>query len=154
MKKGFFVIASICSIFLLSSFYVNAAPNEDNAGVNAKVLKSFNAVFSDASNVQWSQVDDHYFVNFSQNDITVRAEYDKKGNLLSSLRYYDAQHLPLNILCKVKKEYPNKKIDIVTEVSIPEGMAYIIQLQDDKGWTILRSDVNGDLSVKDAFEKP
>jgi hypothetical protein len=154
MKKNFLTIASICGIFLLSSFYVSAAPADDNSGVSEKVLKSFNTVFSNASNVQWSQFADHFFVSFSQNNIVVRAEYDKKGNLLSSLRYYDAQHLPLNILCKVKKEYPNKNIDVVTEVSIPEGMAYLIQLQDDKGWTILRSDVNGDLSVKDTFEKP
>ncbi|HLY69615.1 MAG TPA: hypothetical protein VKR53_07780, partial [Puia sp.] len=135
-------------------FYVSAAPADDNARVNEKVLKSFNAVFSNASNVQWSQYADHFFVSFSQNSIVVRAEYDKNGNMLSSLRYYDAQHLPLNILCKVKKEYPNKNIDVVTEISIPEGMAYLIQLQDDKGWTILRSDVNGELSVKDEFQKP
>ncbi|HSZ86515.1 MAG TPA: hypothetical protein VK787_10815 [Puia sp.] len=154
MKKSFLTIASICGIFLLSSFYVSAAPADDNSGVNEKVLKSFNTVFSNATNVQWSQFGDHFFVSFAQNNITVRAEYDKKGELLSSLRYYDAQHLPLNILCKVKKEYPNKNIDVVTEVSIPEGMAYLIQLQDDKGWTILRSDVNGELSVKDEFQKP
>jgi len=154
MKKNFLTIASICGIFLLSSFCVSAATIDDAGTVNEKVLRSFNTVFADASKVQWSQSGDHFFVSFSQNDITVRAEYDKKGNLLSSLRYYDAQHLPLNILCKVKKDYPNKNIDVVTEVSIPEGIAYLIQLQDDKGWTILRSDVNGELSVKDEFEKP
>jgi len=54
----------------------------------------------------------------------------------------------------VKKAYPNKSIDVVTEVSIPEGIAYLIQLQDEKGWTILRSDVNGELSVADEFQKP
>jgi hypothetical protein len=152
MKKSFLTISAICGIFLLSSSFVSATPND--AGVNEKVLKSFNSVFIDASNVQWSEYSDHFYVSFSQGNITVRAEYDKKGNLLSSLRYYDAQHLPLNILCKVKKDYPNKSIDVVTEVSIPEGTAYLIQLQDSKGWTIVRSDVNGDLSVKDEFEKP
>jgi hypothetical protein len=154
MKKSFLTIASICGILLLSSFYVNAAPKDDNAGVNEKVLKSFHSIFSDATNVLWSQVDDHFYASFSQDNVMVRAEYDKKGNLLSSLRYYDAEHLPLNILCKVKKDYPGKSIDVVTEVTIPEGMAYIIQLQDQKGWTILRSDVNGDLTVKDTFDKP
>ena len=103
MKKSFLTIASICGIFLLSSFYVSAAPADDNGKVSEKVLRSFNTVFSNASNVQWSQFADHFFVSFAQNSMTVRAEYDKNGNLLSSLRYYDAQHLPLNILCKVKK---------------------------------------------------
>ncbi len=153
MKKIFLISVAICGIFLLSSSFVIAAPNND-AGVNEKVLKSFNSVFIDASNVQWSQYGDHFYVSFLQNDIMVRAEYDKNGNLLSSLRYYDAQHLPLNILCKVKKEYPDKNIDVVTEVSVPEGIAYLIQLQDKKGWTILKSDMNGDLTVKDQFERP
>ena len=75
MKKSFLTIASICGIFLLSSFYVSAAPTDDNGGVNEKVLKSFNSVFSNASNVQWSQFADHFLVSFSQNAMMVRAEY-------------------------------------------------------------------------------
>jgi hypothetical protein len=153
MKTNFLIIASCCSILLLSSFYVNAAPKKDDAPVNEKVLKSFHAVFNNASNVQWSQENDHFNVSFTQNDIMVRAEYDRYGNMLSSIRYYDAQHLPLNILCKVKMQYPAKSIDVVTEISTTDGMAYLIQLQDDKGWTILRSDVEGTLSVQDEFEK-
>ncbi|HLX92883.1 MAG TPA: hypothetical protein VKR32_14455 [Puia sp.] len=153
MKKSILSIASICGILLLSSFSLKALPNGD-AFVNDKVLKSFSTVFSNAANVQWSQIGDRYYVSFSQNDMRVRAEYDKKGEMLSSLRYYDAQHLPLNILCNVKKAYPDKSIEVVTEVSIPEGMAYVIQLQDSKGWTILRSDVNGNLNVQDEFNKP
>jgi hypothetical protein len=152
MKKSILSVASICGILLLSSFSLKALPNGD-ASVNEKVLKSFNTVFSDASNVQWSQLGDYYYVSFSQNDMRVRAEYDKNGEMLSSLRYYDAQHLPLNILCNVKKEYPNKSIEVVTEVSIPAGTAYVIQLQDSKGWTIVRSDVNGNLDVQDEFNK-
>src|SRR5580658_9697306 len=153
MKKSFLTVAALCGIFLLSSFYVSASPVDDNGTANEKVLKSFYAVFSSASNVQWSEHNDHFYVSFRQSDVLVRAEYDKKGNLLSSLRYYGEQHLPLNILCKVKKEYPGKTIDVVTEVTIPEGMAYLIQLKDDNGWTIVRSDVNGDLSVNDEFQK-
>jgi hypothetical protein len=147
MKKSFLTIACISGVFLLSSFYVNAAVNE-------KVLRSFNSVFSTATNVQWTEYPDHYYVSFSQNDVMVRAEYDKKGNLLSSLRYYDAQHLPLNILCKVKKDYPDKNIDVVTEVSTTDGTAYIIQLQDKKGWTIVKSDINGYMIETDKFDKP
>ncbi len=153
MKKNFLTIASICGIFLLSSFCVNANPADDHSTVNEKVLKSFHSVFNGASNVQWAKYGDHFSVSFLQDQIIVRAEYDKEGNLLSSIRYYNAERLPLNILFNVKKEYANEKIDVVTEVSVPEGTAYIIQLEDDKGWTILHSDVEGNLTVKDSFDK-
>jgi hypothetical protein len=153
MKTKFLIIASCFGIFLLSSFCVSAAPKNDDAPVNEKVLKSFHSVFNGASNVQWAETNEHFYVSFTQNDIMVRAEYDKNGNMLSSIRYYDAQHLPLNILCKVKTQYPAKSIDVVTEVSTTDGMAYLIQLQDEKGWTIVRSDMDGTLNVQDEFEK-
>jgi hypothetical protein len=61
--------------------------------------------------------------------------------------------LPLNILCKIKKAYPSRTVDIVTEVSTEAGIAYFIQLKDDKGWTIIKSDEGGTFEVTDQFEK-
>jgi hypothetical protein len=110
-------------------------------------------VFSKASNIKWVEYSDHYYVSFNQNDITIRANYDVDGNLLNSIRYYKEQHLPLNILCKIKKAYPSRTVDIVTEVSTEAGIAYFIQLKDDKGWTIIKSDEGGTFEVTDQFEK-
>ena len=91
-------------------------------------------------------------MSFSQNDVLVKASYDRDGNLLNSIRYYKEQRLPLNILCKVKKENPNRNIEIVTEVSNEEGVVYFIQLKDKKGWTILKSDASGNLELTDKFQ--
>jgi len=153
MKTKLLIFASCCGILLLSSFMVSGSPGNDDAPVNEKVLKSFHSVFNNASHVQWSETNDRFNVSFTQNDVMVRAEYDKYGNMINSIRYYDAQHLPLNILCKVKAQYATKSIDVVTEVSTVDGMAYLIQLQDEKGWTIVRSDIDGTLSLQDEFEK-
>ncbi len=147
MKKKLLMFTLLAGIF--SASVLNA-----NAEISQKALQSFHSVFGDANHVKWVEYKDNYFVSFMQNDILVKATYDKEGNLLSSMRYYKQQHLPLNILCKVKKDYPSKNIDIVTEVSNLEGTVFFIQLKDNKGWTILKSDQSGNMEVTDKFNKP
>jgi hypothetical protein len=146
MKKKFLTIA--CLAGLLSVSVINA-----KAEVSQRVLQSFHAVFTQATHVMWTENADKYFVSFNQNDMLLKISYDKEGNLLSSVRYYKEQRLPLNIMYKVKKAYPSKKIDIVTEVSTTEGTVYFIQLKDDKNWTIVKSNESGDLEVTDKFSR-
>lgn len=146
MKKNFLTAACIAGFLSLSFFSAKA-------DVSEKVLQSFHSVFSKASNIKWVEYPDHYYVSFNQNDVLIRANYDMAGNLMSSIRYYKEQHLPLNILCAVKKSYTSKTIDIVTEASNQEGIVYFIQLKDDKGWTILKSDEAANFEVVDKFKK-
>ena len=146
MKKKLLMITLLAGIF--SASVLNAS-----AEISQKALQSFHAVFGDAKNVKWTELNDRYLVSFMQNDVLVKASYDKDGNLLSSMRYYKEQHLPLNILYKVKKDYPAKTIDIVTEISNADGIVYFIQLKDNKGWTILKSDQSANMEVSDKFNK-
>ena len=146
MKKNSFIVACLAGFLTLS--VVSA-----KAEVSQKALQSFHSVFGEAKQVKWAEYKDYYFVSFSQNDIQVKATYDKDGNLLNSMRYYKEQRLPLNILYKVKKAYPSKTIELVTEVTDNGGTAYLIQLKDSKGWTIIKSDESGAIEVTDKFSK-
>jgi hypothetical protein len=147
MKRNLINAACLAGLLSLSAFSAKA-------DVNQKVLKSFHSVFAKATNIKWTEYQDYYNVSFYQNDVLVRANYDMSGNIISSIRYYKEQHLPLNILWKVKNEYSSKAIDNVTEVSTPDGIAYFIQLKDSKGWTIVKSDESGSLEVTDKYNKP
>jgi len=147
MKKNLITAACIAGFLSLTAFSAKA-------DINQKVLTSFHSVFSKASNVKWTEYQDHYYVSFNQNDILIKANYDMAGNIMSSIRYYKEQHLPLNILCKIKKLYPSKSVDMVTEVSNQDGTAYFIQLKDNKGWTIVKSDEAASFEVTDKFSKP
>jgi hypothetical protein len=146
MKKNFLTAACIAGFLTLSVFSAKA-------DVSQKVLQSFHSVFAKATNIKWVEYPDHYYVSFNQNDIMIRVNYDLTGNMMNSIRYYKEQHLPLNILCEVKKSYSSKIIDIVTEVSNQDGVVYFIQLKDDKGWTILKSDETANFTVVDKFNK-
>jgi len=146
MKKSFSIFLSVFTVAVLCMSSVRA-------GVNEKVLQSFHRVFSEASNVAWSEYADHFQASFKQNETIIKVSYDKDGNMLSSIRYYKEQNLPLNVLYKLKKKYGDKKIDIVTEVSNADGVAYFIQLEDQKGYTIVKTDDSGTLVQVDGFNK-
>lgn len=145
MKKKLLMFTLLAGIF--SASVLNAS-----AEISKKALQSFHSVFGDAKHVKWTEYADRYIVTFTQDDILIKASYDKDGNLLSSTRYYKEQHLPLNILYKVKKDYPDKKIDIVTEVSNSDGTVYFMNLKDSKGWMIVKSNQSAEIEVTDKFE--
>jgi len=122
------------------------------AAINDKVLKSFHAVFNKANEVHWAEYADYCSVSFKQSDVIFRVNYDLDGNIINSIRYYKEQLLPLNILCKVKKAYPSKTINIVTEVSNQDGIVYMIQLKDQKEYVTLKTDKNAFLEVVERFK--
>ena len=146
MKKFFLVIASLSGIIALSSF-------DNNSAINKKVLHSFHSEYGNPPNARWTAYPNDDYVVFKQNNILVRAEYDLHGNQLYALRYFDAKHLPSSVLDNVQEQFPGKKIDNVTEVTTPNGMSYVIQLEDNKSFTTLISDIDGDIAVQNQFQK-
>jgi hypothetical protein len=146
MKKTLITATCLVTLFSLSAFSVKA-------DVNQKVLQSFRSVFARATNIKWTEFQDHYYVSFNQNDVLIKANYDLGGNITSSIRYYKEQHLPLYILCKIKKTYSSKTVHIVTEVNDENGTSYFIQLKDEKGWVIIKSDESGNFELADKFSK-
>src|SRR4051812_5443258 len=82
---------------------------------NEKVLKAFNETFSTAQEVRWEEFPNYYAVSFVSAGVRSKVNYDKDGNMMSSIRYYAPQLLPLYILNKVNRENPKKKLFGVTE---------------------------------------
>jgi len=141
MKK----FASIVSALLLT-VVAFADPNE-------KVLRSFNETFTTAENVKWEEYSNYYAVSFSYSGIRSKVNYDKDGTIMSSIRYYDPMLLPSNILNKLKKEQPKRKLFGVTEVAVGEEVVYFVKLVDDKHWITLRIDSQGNSEVYEKYRK-
>ena len=141
MKK----LASIVSACLLS-IVAFADPNE-------KVLRSFNETFTTAENVKWEEYSSYYAVSFSYSGIRSKVNYDKDGIIMSSIRYYDPMLLPSNILNKLKKEQPKRKLFGVTEVAVGDEVVYFVKLVDDKHWITLRIDAQGNSEVYEKYRK-
>ena len=143
MKKN--IILSICLAIGLGTLA--------NVTVNDKVLKNFKETFPRAEQVKWEEFSDNYVVNFVDMGIRERISYDKEGNFLNATRYYTEQNLPLNILCKIRKKYPNQKVFGVTEVDTDASVEYYIKLEDDANWTTVKSDGGGNLQVIEKYKK-
>jgi hypothetical protein len=123
------------------------------AEVNEKVIRSFNQTFPFAEDVKWQEFTDRYTVNFAEGSIKTIVNYDKDGNFLGATRYYGSEILPLNILCKIKKKYPGKKIFGVTEISTAESIDYYIKLEDDVNWVTVKSDASGSFETVEKYKK-
>ncbi len=144
MKKLLFTAATLVSLL---SF---ATPPAD---VNAKVLKAFNESFTHAQNVVWNEGKGYYDVSFRQNDIQTRVRYDSKGNFIQSIRYYNEQQLPLNVLARLKKQYNGKKVFGVTEMTTTSEIIYRIVLEDEKNWLIVHADAAGSIEEIEKYKK-
>ena len=144
MKKLF---AIICATVLVTTTFAYKAE------VNEKVLKSFRETFTLAEEVKWEEYNNYYTVSFVHGGIQSKVNYDKEGSTLSSIRYYAPQLLPLNIFNRLKRDYQNKTLYGVTEVTSGTDVTYFIKLSDEKNWVTIRVDASGNAQVYEKYKK-
>ncbi|SDE11841.1 hypothetical protein [Niabella drilacis] len=133
-----FILTAALSLGLNAMTAVAANPN-----VNEKALKTFNAIFTNAQNVQWNTTADYNEASFRSGSISTRAVIDNNGALIRTIRYYKENQLPSNILYKIKKKYDGKEIYGITEVTNGEGTSYNIIVRDDRHIYNVAADNNG-----------
>ena len=125
----------------------------DGFTISEKMLNSFKKTFPDAQQVKWLEQADRYTVNFSENGVLTKIDYDKEGNFISSLRYYKEKNLPINILCRLQKKYADKKVFGVTEMTTDAAVEYYIKLEDDENWITVKSNADGNMQVIEKYKK-
>ena len=121
--------------------------------ISDKLLQAFRQTFPDAVQVKWTEEPTRYTVSFKQNEILTKVEYDKDGNFVSSLRYYSEKNLPVTVLCQLQKKYPGKTVFGVTELATDASTEYYIKLVDDRNWTTVRSDADGNMQLVEKYKK-
>ena len=121
-------------IFVLSMFTLLSAVVFANSPsvVNEKVLKAFKETFTSAEQVKWNEANDNYSVRFVQGDIRYIVYYNKVGEILSSMRFYEPAKLPMNILKAIQMRYNDKTAFGVTEITAGEDVAYFVRMEDAK----------------------
>jgi hypothetical protein len=121
--------------------------------ISEKAIKAFNETFASAKDVSWHEYTDYVQVNFRQDLVQVRAQYDEEGRLLRTIRYYGETQLMPNIVAKLKKKYAGKEITGVTETSSDEEVSFVINLKDNDNWYIVKSDILGSLQQTEKFKR-
>jgi hypothetical protein len=124
-----------------------------NFNISEKLLNAFKRTFPDAQQVKWAEQEDKYMVNFKQDGILTKVEYDKDGNFLNSLRYYTEKNLPVSIQCNIQKKYTDAKVFGVTELTTENSVEYYIKLETPNSWITVRSDADGNMQVTEKYKK-
>lgn len=140
MKQIFFVCAVliISSAALVNNANAQSAENAQTASeveipgdaINSKAVREFIKEFKQASNEAWFVTDGGFVVKFKQGGIETRADYNKKGNWLHTIRTYDENKLPADIRHRVKSSYYDYNILQVQEIEKPSNtFTYIVHLE-------------------------
>ncbi len=144
MKKVFIILCT--TVLSIAAFARIDEPTE-------KVLKSFHETFGGAQQIKWEEHDNYFTVSFVNSGIRSKVNYDADGNMMSSLRYYNPEILPLNIYNKLKKENTGKKLFGVTEVTSGTEVTYYVKVECDKYWVTLKVDASGSSEVVEKYKK-
>jgi hypothetical protein len=144
MKK-----VSVLTAALMVALFSFARP----ADVSEKVKKIFRETYAKAQDVQWVECKPNYEVSFSLSGIQSKIIYDTDGNIVSSLRYYSPDNLPVHILSKLKRKYSDKELFGITEVSSEEGITYFIKMHDAQYWYTVKADSEGNLELSEKMKR-
>jgi hypothetical protein len=146
MKKSVLILVSLLSMSAAVFAY-------DGVRVSEKLLQSFKQTFPDAEEVKWVEATDKISVNFKDNGIVTKVDYDTDGNFVSSVRYYYEKNLPVNIICKIHKRFADKKVFGVTEMTTDSNVEYYVKLEDEKSWITVKVNSDGTLETLEKFQK-
>jgi hypothetical protein len=144
MKK---MILLTCTVLMAVGLFAKAPV------VTEKIVTIFNQTFIGAEDVMWSNSKNIYIVKFTHHGIRTTVRYDADGNFLSSLRYYTAERLPLDIQVKLKQEYEHKNIFVVTEYVIGDNINYYVKLEDELSWITVKVDNSREIEVTENYKK-
>jgi hypothetical protein len=121
----------------ISSFALATAIPPPRTDVSELAKKALSNSFPKAESVKWmesknGEVCTAYFWLY---DVKTVASYDQEGTLLSIIRYYNEDHLPVAVLSRVKNKYHDRTIAGVTEMTDSnEEVSYYIKMEDKTHW--------------------
>jgi hypothetical protein len=117
------------------------------------VLKQFNSSFPTVENAKWYEGDNYFEVYFEKDQTQYHIQYDQQGKVMSTRNYYAGAKLSPFIKARVSEKYPGKTIFGVTEITNQDEMYYVIALEDAAGWTNVKVNAIGQISVLEKLRK-
>ncbi len=147
MKK-LIAILTIAAVFSSSALFARDATVN-----NKKVMDAFNKEFVGASDVSWYSTADKYVAKFTIKASKVTAHFDREGNLLATSRYITDTELPLNVVTRLMKKFPDQKIQNVVEYEAEGATTYVITLESESHWTVLKAASTGGLTTLKKLRK-
>ena len=126
----------------------------DSINIPQKVYRLFHNAFPEVKNESWYKSPDTYEAYFKNVDSSsCKIYYSRDGKLLSTLKYYFGNALPLFIRIKVAEKYAGRNIFGVIEIYANNKTIYCIMLEDNRKWYKVKSDINGNITLDETLIK-
>jgi hypothetical protein len=122
-------------------------------GVSSKVLSDFTKRFSNAADVSWTTKDNYTFAYFKEEEVQVRLTYNKSGNLMYTVRYFNAENIPAKYTELMNNNGYNMHVFHVTEIKSRYATTSIVKMEDETSYLSIKVDANGEFSVYESFQK-
>ena len=112
------------------------------------MVARFRKNFANAVNESWMNTKQGFAVRFNIADVQQLVFLSKKGDCTGSIRYYTAKDLPEAVRRQVKSTYYDYSITSVKEVTTDGVTAYLITIDAEKDWKIIRVLANDDMEME------
>lgn len=121
--------------------------------LSVRAIKDFKSRFTKVEDESWGRTDKGFSVYFTNEGFKVRAYYDRKGYWQASLKYGDESQLPHFIRDVVKRTYYDLAITFVDIIQVPEQTVYVVHLEDQKSFKIVRVSEDGEMITLNDYLK-
>lgn len=132
--------------------FVSTSDYSAKASANDRVISKFGKFYPNANGESWIKLKNGFAVRFFSNDIQQLVFLNKRGGVISSIKYYTAKELPSHVLGMIKYEYATYSIHSVREVNAAAKTAYLVTIEDATTWKTIRV-VDGEMDVYEEFTK-
>lgn len=97
--------------------------------INSHAYRHFQRLFpSGATNEYWFVSADGYQVSFQLDGRQHQAFFDKHGAFRYALEYYPGKEIPRNSGDLIRANYPDYRIDVVTEITDGEKTFFLVKI--------------------------
>jgi len=125
---------------------------DPNAMVNTKAMRDFKKTYPHIESEKWFSFKDGFAAKFTEDGIQRMVTYNRIGDWLYTIAYYEEKQLPEDIRALVKSSYYDYTITVVQEITARQQTIYLVHMQDANTWKTVRV-ADGEMSVVEDFNK-
>ncbi|MBI1780318.1 MAG: hypothetical protein HYR66_02970 [Sphingobacteriales bacterium] len=106
--------------------------------MNERVWNTFQDEFRGATNVTWYKVDKDYLIKFVMNDIAQKVLYNKNGQQIYHISYFEEHEVPVTISTRLKNQFKGFSIKLALMVEENERVIWVINMENEEKLLFIR----------------
>ena len=138
MKKNLLILALVL-VGITGSSFASTSRATGNPGISRYALSSFDQQFTGALDAKWESNKNFLKVSFQMDNQVLFAYYTVNGDLVAVSRNISSDHLPLQLLISLKKQYAGYWISDLFEIRTNDDSSYYVTLENASQKKVLKS---------------